>query len=130
MSRAFLTCPRARATASGTRWRSGIMPSQFPEHDVAVDQWFRARGRSITDTNVDFDRDVFAWRSESESPTLTLRITQRVLEDTPATQLGSVLDSLRVADALEAKPKAYTVVMQDQGRPIVRQLDDPPRRGD
>jgi hypothetical protein len=103
------------------------MVDRFPEHSAAVDVWFRQHGWPVTSTHHDFDRDIYGWRSESAAPQQTLRITQRVLEDTPAAQLGAVLDSLKVADAMTAKPKAYTIVKQEQGHPVLAQLDKPPR---
>ena len=104
------------------------MQEHFPDHDGAVTTWFQQHGWPVTATNYDFDREIYAWRSESQTAPRTLSITRRILEDTPAPELGSVLDSLRVADALNAKPKAYTLVMQEQGHAIVRQLDKPPTR--
>jgi len=100
---------------------------RFPEHDAAVTEWFHRHGFDVTDRNYDFDREIFAWRSERANPPRTLRLTERILEDVPAVQLGATLERLRADEALNAKPEAWTLVIQEQGRPVLKQLEGPPR---
>jgi hypothetical protein len=81
--------------------------------DEQVRKWMNEKGWQITRTEYDFDREVYAWRSEIRgSPSPTLWISQAVLEDYPAWAVLYHLDRLRVAATLRADPAARLVVVQ------------------
>ncbi|MGH7519069.1 MAG: hypothetical protein ACREOC_16665 [Gemmatimonadales bacterium] len=98
------------------------------EADAAIRKWFRDNGVPVTTTHEDFDRDVFSWRHEPVgSRSLTLRISQSVLEDLSETDLVSLLNSQRVMDLLRKAPDRYTIVCRgDRGDTVVRQLAERP----
>jgi hypothetical protein len=98
----------------------------YPAASTAIYKWFQDRGWPVTATHHDFERDVFAWRHEAPGFDRTLRVTRRVLEDIPADLIGATLDGLRVADHLERRPEAYTVIVSENGSVVIRQLDAPP----
>jgi hypothetical protein len=81
--------------------------------DEQVRKWMNEKGWKVTRSEYDFDREVYAWRSEVRgSPSLTLRISQAVLEDYPGWGVLYHLDRLRVAAAIRANPGARLVVLQ------------------
>jgi hypothetical protein len=103
------------------RWQMTWKPSA--DIDEQMRKWMNEKGWGVTRTEYDFDREVYAWRSEvrgsSSSP--TLRISQAVLEDYPAWAVLYHLDRLRVAVAIRSRPDARYVVAQNGSRVTVEE---------
>jgi len=89
-----------------------------PEIDIAITRWMAAQGWPVTSRNHDFNRDIFAWRSESVRPDLTLYVTANVCEDTPPAKLLSYFAAAGLEKILRRDPDAYTLVLQNGRREL------------
>jgi hypothetical protein len=87
------------------------------EHNNAIRRWVAAKGWEVTRTNNNLRRETFAWRNDVRgTPSPTLRICRKVLEDYPAFIVLHHLDELKVAQAIRAQPEARLVVVQNGQR--------------
>jgi hypothetical protein len=95
------------------------MHTYYAEHDAAVREWMSHTALPVTSTHWNFDRQMLAWTHEGARGCRTLRISRRVVEDTPAPNLVAALDSLDVASKLSATPHEV-VLVSEHGRIIAR----------
>ena len=102
------------------------MHDQHAEHDRAISDWMSRNGFEVKMRNYDFERDVLAWRATALRPSITLRVTLPVIEDTPVNVLIAAFDSWKIAETLRRAPGSYTVVQRVGSGVGVVQLDKAP----
>jgi hypothetical protein len=82
--------------------------------DEGIRRWVRAKGWEVNRTQYGARSRVYAWRHEVRSgPSPTLRISRKVLEGYPPFALVELLDRLKVAAAIRARPEARYVIVQN-----------------
>jgi hypothetical protein len=80
--------------------------------DREVRRWMKGKGWEVTSTDHDFDREVYAWRHDQRGDSPTLRIGRAGSRGLSGFMVAYHLDTLRVAQAIRAKPTARLAVLQ------------------
>lgn len=94
--------------------------------DREIRRWMKAQGWEVNRTDYGARSRVFAWRQEvrgGASP--TLRISRKVLEEYPPFAVAELLDRLKVAAAIRARPEARYVVVQNGPSVTIEEALDP-----
>ncbi len=96
----------------------------FPEHDEAIRDWFAARGWPVTQTLVQLDAEVYAWRHDGRDGAYMLYISREVLDRTEAGALPALLDRRQTEEALRELPDGRAILRYDGSRLVLRYFEN------